>query len=158
MYNFNNLHPIAKARKVPTVREVIKAAREMLWESVGRIDLGIRRYQEGGEGVDQSKWLSEEHPDSELLDFEELRDTLRGARKGDAPSFADCYVYSTDEFQGLIDNLDLAVVEREWYLLSLTLTERDRFFSGRTVSEGYAAIAAAIHINNTEGGHRNDRQ
>ena len=110
----HELVKIKKARRVPPQREVIRAARGVLWESVGRIDVGTRENEAREDTWDATYWAE----DSDLSDLWPLKDFLKDARNGGARSVrvSDLYVYSTDEFTGLISNLSMVRFRDDWFL------------------------------------------
>lgn len=106
---------IKKARRVPTKREVIRAARGVLWEPVGRIDVGQRENDVGRDVWDATFWKE----DADLSDLFPITDFLADARYDGfhgSVKVSDLYVYSTDEFTGLISNLSMVRFGDDWFL------------------------------------------
>jgi hypothetical protein len=106
---------IKKARRVPTQREMIRAARQVLNEPVGRISVGMRQNEVGRDVWDATFWKE----NADLSDNVPITDFLADARYDGfhgSVRVADLYVYDTDDFQDLISNLSMVCFGDDWFL------------------------------------------
>ena len=113
---------IKKARRVPTQREMIRAARQVLNEPVGRISVGMRENEVGRDVWDATFWKE----NAVLIDNVPITNFLADARYDGllgSVRVADLYVYDTgckkDGWRygrGLIQNLSMVRFGDDWFL------------------------------------------